>query len=407
MVATSLTDTQGIVAIAAAAAAVVALLGCLALALSLRRLRAAQRVVLGEAERDVVAHAVDLQDAFAALREYVADAAQGLEERLGAVELALQGAIAHRSLVRYDAYNELSGQQSMSIALLDGTRSGIVLSCIHHRDQARVYAKQVRHGQSELELSPRRPRQCSWRSPRPFRATLASPRSEMPPRAGYLGPAGTFSEEALLASAVEGAVEPVALGSIYETVTAVREGTVEWALAPIENSLDGSVTITLDLLAGDLLPALEIVGETLLGVRHSLIAREAVELSEIDTVLSHPQVPGQCTRFLRAELAHAQVLPASSTAEAVRLVAAGSERGVAALGTRLAAEIYGAVVLRADVQDRDDNATRFVWLARAGEHTEGPPCAGPPRARSPESRRKRPLQARVEDIARLLGRRGG
>jgi hypothetical protein len=153
-VATSLTDTQGIVAIAAAAVAVVALLGCLALALSLRRLRAAQRVVLGEAERDVVAHAVDLQDAFAALREYVADAAQGLEERLGAVELALQGAIAHRSLVRYDAYNELSGQQSMSIALLDGTRSGIVLSCIHHRDQARVYAKQVRHGQSELELSP-------------------------------------------------------------------------------------------------------------------------------------------------------------------------------------------------------------------------------------------------------------
>ncbi|MFI5009104.1 MAG: prephenate dehydratase [Solirubrobacterales bacterium] len=199
----------------------------------------------------------------------------------------------------------------------------------------------------------------------------------MPPRAGYLGPAGTFSEEALLASAVEGAVEPVALGSIYETVTAVREGTVEWALAPIENSLDGSVTITLDLLAGDFQPALEIVGETLLGVRHSLIARAAVELREIDTVLSHPQVPGQCTRFLRAELAHAQVLPASSTAEAVRLVATGSERGVAALGTRLAAEIYGAVVLRADVQDRDDNATRFVWLARAGEHTGGPPLRKP------------------------------
>jgi prephenate dehydratase len=199
----------------------------------------------------------------------------------------------------------------------------------------------------------------------------------MPPRAGYLGPAGTFSEEALLASAVEGAVEPVALGSIYETVTAVREGTVEWALAPIENSLDGSITVTLDLLADDLQPALEIVGEALLGVRHSLIARAAVELREIDTVLSHPQVPGQCTRFLRAELAHAQVLPASSTAEAVRLVATGSERGVAALGTRLAAEIYGAVVLREDVQDRGDNATRFVWLARAGENTGGPPLRKP------------------------------
>jgi hypothetical protein len=149
-----LSEPQGIVAIAAAAVAVVALLGCLALALSLRRLRAGQRLVLGESERDVIAHAADLQDAFGALREYVADAAQGLEERLEAVELALQGAIAHRSLVRYDAYNELSGQQSMSIALLDGNRSGIVLTCIHHRDQARVYAKQVRAGQSELELSP-------------------------------------------------------------------------------------------------------------------------------------------------------------------------------------------------------------------------------------------------------------
>jgi Protein of unknown function (DUF4446) len=84
----------------------------------------------------------------------VGETAERLEEQLGAVELALQGAIAHRSLVRYDAYNELSGRQSMSIALLDGTRSGIVLSCIHHRDQARVYAKQVRAGHSELELSP-------------------------------------------------------------------------------------------------------------------------------------------------------------------------------------------------------------------------------------------------------------
>jgi prephenate dehydratase len=213
----------------------------------------------------------------------------------------------------------------------------------------------------------------------------------MPPRVGYLGPAGTFSEEALLASAVEGAVEPVALGSIYETVTAVREGTVEWALAPIENSLDGSITVTLDLLA-DERGGLEIVGEVLLSVRHSLIAREAVELSEIDTVLSHPQVPGQCTRFLRAELAHAQVLPASSTAEAVRLVAAGSERGVAALGTRLAAEIYGAVVLRADVQDRDDNATRFVWLAHAGEHTGGPPLRRAPTGAAPGATEGAPPQ---------------
>ena len=144
------------------------------------------------------------------------------------------------------------------------------------------------------------------------------------PRVGYLGPAGTFTEEALLASARVEAVEPVALASIYDTVLAVRRGDVRWAVVPIENSLDGSVTVTLDLLAdehGDL----EIVGEALLTVRHSLITAQTVALSEIDTVISHPQVPGQCTRLLRGELAHARVLPASSTAEAVRLVA--TERG--------------------------------------------------------------------------------
>jgi Protein of unknown function (DUF4446) len=153
--ATSITDTQGIVAIAAAAVAVLALLACAALALGLRRLRRAQRVVLGEhGQRDLAAHAVAMQDAFEALREYVEEVAMRLDGRLSDAELALRGAISHRALVRYDAYNELSGRQSMSIALLDEERSGIVLSCIHHRDQARVYAKQVYDGRSELELSP-------------------------------------------------------------------------------------------------------------------------------------------------------------------------------------------------------------------------------------------------------------
>jgi hypothetical protein len=150
----TLTDTQGIVALAAAGAAAAALLGCVALLIGMRRLRAAQRVVLGEQQRDVVAHAAALQDAFEELREYVGEVAERLEARLARVELELRGTLAHRSLVRYDAYNELSGRQSMSIALLDGTCSGIVLSCIHHRDQARLYAKQVRDGHSELELSP-------------------------------------------------------------------------------------------------------------------------------------------------------------------------------------------------------------------------------------------------------------
>ena len=154
-VAASITDTQGIIAIAAGAAAVVALLCCAALSVSVRRLRRSQRLVLGEhGQEDVVAHAAGMQEAFEALAAYVEETATRLDARLGGVEVALRVRIAHRALVRYDAYNELSGQQSMSIALLDDERSGIVLSCIHHRDQARVYGKQVHAGQGELELSP-------------------------------------------------------------------------------------------------------------------------------------------------------------------------------------------------------------------------------------------------------------
>jgi hypothetical protein len=155
MVATSLTDTQGIVALAALALAILALIACAALMRAARRMRAAQRLVLGDgSERDVIAHSATLQEAFEALQEYVGDVALRLEDRLDGVEVALTGAISHHALIRYDAYNELSGQQSVSIALLDGRASGVVLTCIHHRDQARVYAKQVREGRGELELSP-------------------------------------------------------------------------------------------------------------------------------------------------------------------------------------------------------------------------------------------------------------
>lgn len=151
----SISGTDGIVAVAAAGVALVALLACAALALSLRRLRRAQRVVLGDrGERDVIEHAAALKSAFDELRAQVEAARRHGDERLASVEAALRGTIAHRALVRYDAYNELSGHQSVSIALLDDKQSGIVLSCIHHRDQARVYAKAVVAGQGELELSP-------------------------------------------------------------------------------------------------------------------------------------------------------------------------------------------------------------------------------------------------------------
>jgi hypothetical protein len=149
-----LNSTQGIVAVAAAGVGVVALLFCIVLAFKVRRLRSAQRMVLGNGETDIVGHASSLQDAFVQLRDWVEDTAAGLEERVGSAEQRMDGCVAHTSLVRYDAMNELSGQQSSTLALLDSRSTGVVISSILHRDQARFYVKQVREGTPEYELSP-------------------------------------------------------------------------------------------------------------------------------------------------------------------------------------------------------------------------------------------------------------
>jgi uncharacterized protein DUF4446 len=152
--ATELTSTVGIVALAACAVAVVALGAAALLYRQLRRLRADQRAVLGDDGGDLVAHAAALDASFRALHDYVTEVVQQLDGRVGVAEERLDGAIAHWGLIRYDAYNEMSGRQSTSIALLDSSRSGVVLSSIHHRDQARLYAKQVDKGRGELRLSP-------------------------------------------------------------------------------------------------------------------------------------------------------------------------------------------------------------------------------------------------------------
>ena len=139
---------------AAAAVAVLALLLCLILLIRLRRVRADQRVILGDGTHDLVAHAAALRQQFQVLYDYVQDMATGLTNRMETAEHRLDQTIAYSALVRYDAYGEMSGRQSTSIALLDAQRTGLVLSSIHHRDQARLYAKQIHEGQPELELSP-------------------------------------------------------------------------------------------------------------------------------------------------------------------------------------------------------------------------------------------------------------
>jgi len=150
-----LTSTTGIVAIAGCAVAAIALCVAVVNAVVLRRVRRDQRVVLGEdGATDLVGHAAELMREFRILHDYVEDAAARLHERMAAAERRLDGAIAYHALVRYDAYGEMSGRQSTSIALLDAERNGVVLSSIMHRDQGRLYAKTVRGGAGELELSP-------------------------------------------------------------------------------------------------------------------------------------------------------------------------------------------------------------------------------------------------------------
>ena len=150
-----LTTTQGIAALAAGGLALITFIFAIVLAVKLRRVRRAQRAVMGEAgQRDLVAHSARLEQGFTELRDWLEESMESLERRMEGVEARVDGCVAHRALVRYDAYNELSGHQSSSIALLDAHRSGVIITSIVHRDQARLYVKQLQEGESEIPLSP-------------------------------------------------------------------------------------------------------------------------------------------------------------------------------------------------------------------------------------------------------------
>jgi prephenate dehydratase len=183
-------------------------------------------------------------------------------------------------------------------------------------------------------------------------------------RVGFLGPAGTYSEEALRVSAPQ-EIEEIPYPTIYDTVMAVHDGEVERAVVPIENSLEGAVSVTIDTLALDATDV-RIVAEVDLPIHHCGVAAGELDLADVKRVVSHPQATAQCRRFLRERLAGAEVVVAPSTADAVLSVRDSSGPDVA-LGSRLAAELYGCRVLAADVEDNPDNVTRFVWLAPAAD----------------------------------------
>lgn len=187
-------------------------------------------------------------------------------------------------------------------------------------------------------------------------------------RIAYLGPAGTFTEDALREALPGAEFEPLRVETIAEAILAVERGEAERALVPFENSIEGSVRSTLDTLAFDA-PGVTIAGEHDFAVRAMLIARDEIPLGDIRVVLSHPQPLAQCARFLREALPGADLRGASSTAEAVRTVSESSEPW-AAIGAHAAADLYGCTILREGVEDEPNNVTRFVWIAPSGTEPE-------------------------------------
>jgi prephenate dehydratase len=183
-------------------------------------------------------------------------------------------------------------------------------------------------------------------------------------RIAYLGPAGTFTEDALGEALGDVDFEPLRTDTVYDAILAVIEGRADRALAPYENSIEGSVRGTLDILAFDA-PHVSIVGEHDYPVRQHLIVRDGVKLEQIEAVLSHQQGLAQTARFLRENLPGVELRSVSSTAAAVRMVSE-SPRPWAAIGARAAATLYGCQILREGIQDEANNVTRFVWVAPAG-----------------------------------------
>jgi prephenate dehydratase len=183
-----------------------------------------------------------------------------------------------------------------------------------------------------------------------------------PPRLGYLGPAGTFTEAALRTLPAAARGELTAFLSVPAALDAVRAGETDGAMVPIENSVEGSVATTLDELAHG--EPLQVVREVVLPVRFSLLVRPGATVDDVRVVATHPHAAAQCRRWLRAHLPSAEVVLTSSTADAARAVAEG--RFDATVAAPVAGEHYGLSALATDVQDAEGAVTRFVLVRRPG-----------------------------------------
>jgi prephenate dehydratase len=180
------------------------------------------------------------------------------------------------------------------------------------------------------------------------------------PRVGFLGPHGTFAEEALLSQADLAAGTAVPFRDVPHVITAVERSDVDLGLVPIENSIEGSVTVTLDTLAFD--SDLLVQREIDLPVSLHLCAREGTRLADITTVVSHPNPLGQTRLWMAKNLPDAIPVAANSTAEAAQQVAKSRKSGMASIGTLQGARHAGLQVLASEIEDHPENQTRFVLV---------------------------------------------
>ena len=181
-------------------------------------------------------------------------------------------------------------------------------------------------------------------------------------RVGFLGPFGTFTEQALRTQADLADGELVPFRTVPDVLDAVEAGDVDLGFVPIENSIEGTVNFTQDALAFDY--ELLIEREVVLDIEHCLLAAPGTALADITEVLSIPVATAQCHQYLRSNLPDASITPASSTAEAARTLSANPVAGVAAIAPRNAAALYGLEVIAADIADHGANQTRFVLVGK-------------------------------------------
>ncbi|MBM3702293.1 MAG: prephenate dehydratase [Actinobacteria bacterium] len=179
----------------------------------------------------------------------------------------------------------------------------------------------------------------------------------------YLGPPGTFTEEALDKFIKDlSQVRKISFPTVVDVIRSVDRGEADEGLVPMENSIEGSVNITQDILTFE--SEAKIIGEVTIPVKHSLIGKKKIKLDNIKKVISHPHATAQCRKFLSTNLEGAEVIAANSTAEAVKILK-GENDDIAAIGTKTAAKIYGLEIIENDIEDNKDNKTRFVFIGNS------------------------------------------